>query len=198
MKIKRFLIPTLLLIGMKGWAQQNFHDSLALERIQLHKNNMLILGAWAGANIIQGSISAGNAKGSDHYFHQMNAYWNTVNLAIAGLGVLSAKKQAVKKYTAAENIFEQQKIEKVLLLNTGLDAAYIMTGFYLKERGNRLNSDQSVGYGNSLLLQGGFLLVFDIIQYFQHRRNSKLLEQVLRNWQLGTTQNGIGLTYQFH
>ena len=197
MRIKRFLIPVLLLLCMKGSTQQNFQDSIAIERIKLNKNNMRILGAWAGANIIQGTISAGNAKGSDHYFHRMNAYWNTVNLALAGLGILSAKKQASRKYTVAENILEQQKIEKLLLLNTGLDAAYIMTGFYLKERGNRLHRDQPVGYGNSLLLQGSFLLVFDIIQYFQHRRNSKLLEQGMGNWQLGNTPNGVGITYQF-
>lgn len=87
MKIKRFFIPALLLLFMKGWTQQNFQDSIAVERIKLNKNNMLILGAWAGVNIIQGSISAGNAKGSGHYFHQMNAYWNRVNLAFAGLGL---------------------------------------------------------------------------------------------------------------
>ncbi len=196
MYIKRFIIPALLFFTLKTTAQQNIQDSIAFERIKLSKNNMFVLGAWAGANIIQGSISAGNATGNDHYFHQMNAYWNVANLALAGLGLLSAKKGLTKHYTLAENITEQHKIEKILLLNTGLDVAYIVTGLYLKERGNRLNHDQPVGYGNSLLLQGGFLLVFDIIQYASHRRNGKLLEQSMGNLQLGPTLNGVGLTYQ--
>lgn len=196
MYIKRFLIPVLLFFTLNAVAQQNIQDSIAFERIKLSKNNMFVLGAWAGANIIQGSISAGNATGSDHYFHQMNAYWNVANLALAGLGLWSAKKQLTKHYTLAENITEQHKIEKILLLNTGLDVAYMVTGLYLKEKGNRLNHEQPVGYGNSLLLQGGFLLVFDIIQYVNHRRNGKFMEQNMGNLQLGPTLNGVGLTYQ--
>ena len=82
-------------------------------------------------------------------------------------------------------------------MNTGLDAAYITTGLYLKERGTRLNKDQPIGYGNSLVFQGAFLLVFDLFQYAANRKNGKILDQMLGNWQLGTTQNGIGLSYQF-
>ncbi|MCW3087367.1 MAG: hypothetical protein JWQ78_753 [Sediminibacterium sp.] len=189
-----FLLILLLALGpVPTQAQQAFQDSIALERTQLHKNNMLVLGAWAAANIIQGTISAGNAKGSDHFFHQMNAYWNTVNLALAGLGYLKATRDARRQYTMAANLTEQHKTEKFLLLNTGLDAAYIMTGLYLKEK----NTPQATGYGNSLLLQGGFLLVFDIIQYAEHRRNGKLLENNMGNWQLGSTMNGLGLVYRF-
>ena len=178
-------------------AQQNLIDSIARARITLQKNNMWVLAAWAGANIVQGSISAGDARGSDHYFHQMNAYWNTVNLTIAGLGLWAAKKQLAGIHTAEKNWTEQQKIEKLLLLNTGLDAAYIMTGLYLRERGTRLNRDQPTGYGNSLMLQGGFLLIFDIIQYTENRRNGKVLEKSMSGWQMGTTANEVGLAYRF-
>lgn len=195
--MKQILYMLVLFISVSVPAQQNFQDSIAMERSRLQTNNMWVLGAWAGANIIQGSISAGNATGSDHYFQQMNAYWNTVNLAVAGLGLLAAKKQMAGKRTLAGNLKEQHQLEKLLLLNTGLDAAYIMTGLYLKDRGIRLNRNQPQGYGNSLLVQGGFLLIFDIIQYAEHRRNGKALEKNLANWQIGTTANGIGLAYRF-
>ena len=175
-------------------AQKNFQDSMATARITLQKNNMWFLAAWAGANIMQGSISASNTTGKEHYLHQMNVYWNTVNLAIAGLGLYAAKKELARPHTAERNLSEQQKIEKLLLLNTGLDAAYIMTGLYLHERGIRLNKDQPAGYGNSLMLQGGFLLIFDIIQYAENRRNGKVLEKAQRGWQVGTTPNGLGLS----
>ncbi len=195
--MKYILFVTLFSISVSVAAQQNFQDSIALARVTLQKNNMWVLAAWAGANIMQGSISASNTSGNDHYFHQMNAYWNTVNLAIAGLGLYAAKKQLAGPHTALRNWTEQQKIEKVLLVNTGLDAAYIMTGLYLKEHGTRINSQQSTGYGNSLLLQGGFLLVFDIIQYAENRRNGKILEKSMSGWQIGTTANGLGLAYTF-
>ncbi len=178
-------------------ARLSLQDSIAAVRINLNKTHMYILGAWAGVNIVQGSISASNLTGKDHYFHQMNVYWNTFNLALAGMGLWTAKKQLSRHFSFGDNIREQQKIEKILLLNIGLDAAYITTGMYLKERGLRLNRDQPQGYGNSLLLQGGFLLIFDIIQYTAHRKNGKLLEQALGNWQVGPTGAGLGVSYQF-
>ena len=194
----RFILFLLLFsLSVSVPAQQNFQDSMAVARITLQKNNMWFLAAWAGANIMQGSISASNTTGNDHYFHQMNAYWNTVNLAIAGLGLYAAKKELAGIHSADRNRSEQQKIEKILLLNTGLDAAYIMTGLYLHERGTRLNRDQPVGYGNSLMLQGGFLLIFDIIQYAENRRNGKALEKGGGGWQVGTTANGVELAYRF-
>ncbi|MFZ6025727.1 MAG: DUF6992 family protein [Bacteroidota bacterium] len=180
-----------------AYAQINEQDSIAGERIKLVQNNMYVLGAWAGANIIQGTISASNTNGSEHFLHQMNVYWNTVNLAIAGAGLLGIRKQMKQHHSLGSNLRAQHKIEKILLLNTGLDLAYIATGFYLKERGTRLNNDRNKGYGNSLLLQGGFLLVFDLIQYGQHRRNTKWLEQQQGKLELGLGGNGLALHYRF-
>jgi len=180
-----------------AYSQVNEQDSIARERIQLVQNNMYVLGAWAGANIIQGTISASNTNGSEHFLHQMNAYWNTVNLAIAGVGLLGIRKQLKQPHSLNSNLRAQHKIEKILLFNTGLDLAYIATGFYLKERGTRLNNDRNKGYGNSLLLQGGFLLIFDLIQYGQHRRNTKWLEERQSKLELGLGGNGLALHYQF-
>ncbi len=156
---------------------------------------MTILAAWAGVNIIQGSISATNAAGSGKYFFQMNTYWNLINLGIAGWGLVQVRKELSKKYSFAESYQAQQKLEKILLLNAGLDLGYIATGLYLQERGNRLNKDQGIGFGNSLILQGGFLLIFDLIQYGNHRRNGKLMDHALRNLQFSAAPNGIGFTY---
>ena len=194
-QMKIYGLVFLLIVAFKGHSQTNLPDSLAFERIQTTKNHLYVLGTWAGLNIIQNSISATNAKGIDRYFCKMNAYWNVVNLAIAGLGLYTARNQLNKHYTLLTNYTDQQKIEKLLLLNTGLDAAYIMTGLYLKERGTRLNNEQSEGFGNSFLLQGGFLLVFDIVQYAAHRKNGKKLDKIMGNLQLGSTSDGIGISY---
>lgn len=169
-------------------------DSVTIKRNILNKTNMTILLAWSGANIVQGSISAGNLQGSPHYFHQMNVYFNLVNLAVAGYGLYEVRKQMNKKLSLYQNLRQQQKVESLLLLNSGLDLAYITTGLYLKERGTNHLNDQTKGYGGSLMLQGGFLLAFDLIQYIQHRQNGKLLYKYLGNLQLATTPNGIGLT----
>jgi hypothetical protein len=162
-------------------------------RNELNQTNSTVLLAWSAANIIQGSISAGNITGSKHYFHQMNAYFNTVNLAMAGYGLFRVHQQKKLHYSLANHVNEQQKISSFLMLNTGLDIAYITTGLYLREKGSTSNNDQSIGYGGSLILQGAFLLVFDLVQYVQHQQNGKLLNQYLGNLQITTTQTGVGL-----
>lgn len=190
------LIPAFFSAFM-ALSQVNEQDSIARQRIKLVQNNMYVLGAWASANIIQGTISASNTQGSEKAFHQMNAYWNTVNFAIAGVGLLGIRKQLNKPFGLASNLKEQQKLEKILLLNSGLDLAYITTGLYLKERGTRLNKPRTEGFGNSLILQGAFLLVFDLIQYGQHRKNTKWLENKMDHLQMGVSANGLGLSYRF-
>lgn len=175
-------------------ALQQWSDSIALDRYNQNKTNMTILAAWAGVNIIQGAISATNATGSGPHFFKMNAYWNVVNLGIASLGLFQLRKELNKQYSLTQNHLAQQKLEKILLLNTGLDLAYITTGLLLKENGNRTSNLQNTGFGNSLLLQGAFLLVFDLVQYGNHRRNGKLLEIQLSKLQIQAGPNGIGLS----
>ncbi len=175
--------------GLQQWS-----DSIALDRYNQNKTNMTILAAWAGVNIIQGAISATNATGSAPHFFRMNAYWNVVNLGIASLGLFQLRKELNKQYSLTQNHLAQQKLEKILLLNTGLDLAYITTGLLLKENGNRTSNLRNTGFGNSLLLQGAFLLVFDLVQYGNHRRNGKLLETQLSKLQIQASPKGIGLS----
>ena len=173
---------------------QQLSDSIAVDRYHQNKTNMTILAAWAGVNIIQGSISATNATGSGPHFFRMNAYWNLVNLGIASIGLIQLRKEMNRKYSLTQNHLAQQKLEKILLLNSGLDLAYIATGLFLKENGNRTGNLRNTGFGNSLLLQGAFLLVFDLVQYGNHRRNGKLLETQLSKLQIQAGPNGIGLS----
>jgi hypothetical protein len=184
-------------MGNIAYSQPIVHDSLTADRINKNKTNSTILAFWAGLNIIQGSISATNATGADRYFFKSNAYWNLVNMGVAVYGLVGVRKELNRTIGFNENLIAQQKTEKLLLFNTGLDLAYIASGFYLRERGARINSESATGIGNSLLLQGAFLLVFDLVQYGNHRKNGKILEQKLGNWQLAARSNGIGITYQF-
>jgi len=172
-------------------------DSLNKRRLEINRQQLYILGAWGAANVIQGSISANNSNGSTRYFHQMNAYWNGVNLAIAGLGLWGLKYQMKQSFGPAQLIQEQRTLEKFLLLNTGLDAAYIMTGLYLREKGMRQNNDRNKGFGNSLIFQGSFLLVLDLVHYFAHQKNGKVLQDQVNKLQWNVGLNGAALTYRF-
>jgi hypothetical protein len=73
----------------------------------------------------------------------------------------------------------QHGIEKILLLNCGLDLGYIAMGGYLVERGRRKEKLQWIGFGKSIVLQGAFLLVFDAILYGFHHSHSAELPKLL-------------------
>jgi hypothetical protein len=202
--MKKSVLVLVLLVSFRSFSQSstpptqpNISDSVTLKRNTLHKNNATILAGWDGVNIIQGSFSATNAKGSDKSFFKMNAYWNLGNLAIAAAELLIARKEMNQKLSLAQNSRKQHQLENILLLSTGLNVSCIFGGMYLNERGMHLNNEQTQGYGKSLILQGSFSLVFDIIQYFEHRANGKQLDKLMENINIGATPNGLGLTYNF-
>jgi hypothetical protein len=178
--VKQISILFLVFIGLNNAVAQDL-DAFNAKRLDLNKKGMAVLGSWAIANIAMSPILATSASGSEKYFHQMNGYWNGVNLIIAGLGYYGAVKSNPNDLSMSQTLKEQQKIEKSLLFNTGLDLAYIAGGFYLKERAKNSteNTDRLKGFGQSLMLQGGFLFAFDIVFYLvQKNHGSKLFSMI--------------------
>lgn len=173
----RILFLTLLLIPISQLtAQENFSDSLLSfhkSRMAINETAMLALGIWASGNILTGAYGNFNSRGEAKYFHQFNALWNFVNLGIATFGYLNAVNSAPSAISNLEILDDYTSLQSFLLLNAGLDFAYIAAGFYLKERAkNSSTSERLKGFGNSLLLQGGFLLLFDVSLYFIHQSNA--------------------------
>ena len=148
----------------------------AAERTRLDQRGLTVLGGWAVGNLLVSGIATGQTDGSAHYFHQMNVGWGAINLALAGVGYLGARRAARQPSpNRAENVRAQLRTENLYLFNAGLDVAYLATGVYLLEKGRNPTAagpaDRWRGYGQSLLLQGGFLLLFDGIQYAAHHRH---------------------------
>jgi len=80
------------------------------------------------------------------------------------------------------------KIERLYLINAGLDILYIGTGTYLTHlsKAREKNKDLLKGYGKSIMLQGGFLFIFDAVMYFiQHSRSTRFLETLNMDLTLG-------------
>lgn len=155
-------------------------------RISYNEKGMLILGGWAVGNMIWGGIAAGQTSGQTKAFHQMNMYWNSVNLVIAGFGYWQATKEnAGTDFWSTMDA--QQSMEKILLFNAALDVAYIAGGMYLKERGLRIDKEKFIGFGKSIILQGAFLLTFDAVMYTFHHTHAKELPQIVNQISLGPT-----------
>lgn len=164
---------------------------------QTNQRAMMVLGGWAVGNIALGAGLMSRHDGSEKYFHQMNWMWNTVNLGIATLGYL----QATQMDPSGMDLYQSQQkfhgIQKTLLFNAGLDIGYIAGGFYLMERSKNVekNRDRFKGWGKSLVLQGSFLLAFDLSVYFIHSSNNSTLKNILESVQF--QGNGLGLYLQF-
>lgn len=163
-------------------------------RLKTDRHLMIGLGSWATANFIGSGIGWATAPNEEmKSFHQMNVLWNTVNLGLAIPGYIKARKQKTD-LSVFETLNAQQKTEKIFLINSGLDVGYIATGFILRSEAktNLEKQDQFNGFGNGLILQGGFLLVFDLTAYFIHNRHRKKgLNPIIRNIQLSDTGLGI-------
>jgi len=196
--IKNIFVLLLIIPFLQLFAQDSISDSLFAfhqSRMNINESAMLVLGTWAAGNILIGTYGNFKANGEAKYFHQFNAMWNVVNLGIAAFGYLNAVNSDPTLVTNLEILNDYNSLQRFLLLNAGLDIAYIMTGFYLKEKSkSSSNSERLRGYGNSLLLQGGFLLLFDVTLYFIHQSNANInLYPHLESFLAGGVGIGINL-----
>jgi len=187
------LLSLTVLIALNVSSQTNLL-AFDKERVSITKSGMLVLGSWATANIIVGVIGQWSSSSETKYFHQMNLIWGAVNLAIALPTYLSLNRQDAPA-SLAESVKQQANIEKTFLFNAGLDIAYIASGFYCKEKSNSDSKhDLYRGYGNSLLVQGGGLLLFDVAMYLMHVQHGKKIYKILSSLQL--SGNSIGFLWK--
>ncbi|MEY4803882.1 MAG: hypothetical protein RL331_395 [Bacteroidota bacterium] len=192
---KHLLLSTLLYISITGKAQTLL--SFNTECQQIDQQLMIGLGTWAASNFALSGYGWATAANEEvKYFHQMNVMWNTVNLGLALPGYFRAKN-ANLGLNEAQSWAAQQKTQKIFLVNSALDLGYMASGFVLKQQNSPDASKQAQfeGYGNSLLLQGGFLLLFDLSAYWIHQHHGHgFQQQKLAHLQLGTS--GICVKWQ--
>ena len=103
----------------------------------------------------------------------MNIFWNTINLSIAGFALYNYLQTNAAGLSPDEILQTHRKTENLYLINAGLDVLYVGTGFYLKHLSAKKpkKEDLLLGYGNSIILQGVFLFVFDAVMWGIQRNN---------------------------
>lgn len=192
----------LLLIFMIACVEHNSRAQVSLEEFSLQQQKiqdrgMYALGGWATGNILVngGILLSGTPEGSSTHFYRMNMYWNVVNLGLAGITLLQRGKPG--QNSLSDLVKKQKRMENLFLLNAGVDVGYMVGGLYLQELANRedMNGNQLKGFGQAVLLQGGFLFVFDVIMYLVSHQHARILDPILDRieWQA----NGIGFRYRF-
>lgn len=171
-------------------------QNIAQKQFKLQRTSTRVLAGWSVANLTLSGIALGQANGSNKYFHEMNLYWNVINVGIAGMGLLGLRK-INKAPTVSSVVKEHYTLQKSLLLNTGLDMAYVTSGFWLLDKSKteitQVRSERFRGFGQAVVVQGGFLLLFDLTNYFVHRSDSPRLHRLLD--QVSLSGNGVRVKF---
>jgi hypothetical protein len=162
----------------------------AEQRLSAQKNAMWILGAWAGASILSGvGLSVQSENTTLRYLGFQNIGWGAVNAAIAGTALFGLGAQFAALDTLGtdgrallDELSQEQTFAKILLVNAGLDVGYMLVGAALmwSARNGLARSDEFFGSGLGVVIQGAFLLIFDIWQALASGDRSGALENALR------------------
>lgn len=184
----------------------------AEERLRAQQRAMWILGTWAGISVASGigfSVQSDNTV--LRYLGFQNIGWGAVNAAIAGFALIGLSSQFAALETAGsgglallQELSEEQNFSKILLVNAGLDVGYMLVGGALMwaARNGLSRGDEFFGSGLGVVIQGAFLLAFDIWQVLVSNARIAELEGALRpmlSLSLSPTAFGtsICLTFSF-
>lgn len=129
---------------------------------------------WSVANL---GVGAGGWALADDTrwkaFHRANFLWNTINVAIAIPSVIGAAREDPTEWTLGSLMTSDRSLVLAYGINTGLDVAYVFAGAFLHEYGRRIDSDDLVGTGWSLMIQGGYLFIYDLVMWMTHAKGAK-------------------------
>ena len=118
--------------------------------------------AWAGLSIAAGLLLRRHAVADRRAFAVQQAAWGAIDGAIALGGAASARRNPPA--TAAEAGAQAGRLRRLLWINAGLDVGYVAAGAWLsRRRGAAAGNHALRGHGLGVLLQGGFLLLFDTV-----------------------------------
>lgn len=136
--------------------------------LQNERNKKILLG-WGVANMVSGIA----LYGTDYRdIGVMNASWGLINASIAILAMRNAESFNRDDHSLSDLLQAEQKFNRIVALNTGLDVAYVTAGLAMTKYGNGSMIRQ---YGTSVMIQGTFLFLYDL---FLLRESSKYLNQI--------------------
>lgn len=130
-----------------------------------------VLLSWAAASLATGIALSRREDEFRRGVGEQFAGWGIVNAAIAIFGQRSAnKRRNMPEANTPETLSrEKTKLARLLWINTGLDVFYILGGrLAVRTRGE--TDDRWRGRGWGIIIQGGFLFVFDLVNALLIRR----------------------------
>jgi hypothetical protein len=129
---------------------------------------LAVLAAWVIANLVGSgyAVSRADRRTEPYYFHFMNVAWALINAGIAAWGIVMLRRLPPPGWSLAAEAGAHRHDETLFLVNTGLDVLYVLVGLWLRRRAAEPDASNPIrlaGFGRSVLLQGAFLFVFDLV-----------------------------------
>lgn len=174
------------------------YQSFYNHSLQINTVGMYTLGGWAVTNMVTGAIGWKQKTGATQYFYQMNFFWNVVNLGIAGYALYNNSVTDFSTWNSETIMDKHIQSENLYLINAGLDIVYMGTGMFLRHisKNKTKNKDLLKGYGNSVVLQGAFLFMFDLVMFgIQHQHQIQFLNS--NDLSLAVNPQAVSLKFIF-
>lgn len=123
---------------------------------------------WAGFSIIAGVLMQfKNSKFWKNLGWQFTS-WGLINAGIVVIGqVMAQERVASYENPGSPEILEKEtdNLKRILLFNAVLDILYMLGGKSLADKDEGEGGRKGTGWG--IILQGGFLFLFDLINAFR-------------------------------
>lgn len=114
---------------------------------------------WSLPWALAGLVGLWRAQGpKQRAFWLMSGVWACINLAIALAGLLGAVSNPQPPSPA-----ELSNLRQILIINAGLDGVYLAVALWLLSQKKPIQT----GFGWAILIQGIFLLLFDLLHALQ-------------------------------
>lgn len=181
MKLLLFL-PMLVLLAVPAAGQRpGAPDSVAaseLDYLRRHEiRHAQILTAWGLGHLLIGGTSMflTAIPTEAHQFHHMNAAWGSINLPI-GLWMWHNARQFSPQNTP-NPLGKARAFRRLLLVNVGLDVAYVGAGLWLAHHGRQPGPWDYLyrGFGNACIVQGAGMFTLDLtssLLLIRHQRRA--------------------------
>jgi hypothetical protein len=146
------------------------NDSVALHQqfYRAQQQSLSLLSGWSVLNVAYSPLASQNLFNPTttlEYFHLGNFNWSLLNIGIAGLSHYSVYRKSTQPWSISGLKTQKRKVKRTIKINIALDCMYIIAGALLKQAASVNSEDYQnfQGNGNSIILQGSFLLFYDSI-----------------------------------
>lgn len=120
---------------------------------------------WGLGSVAVGGLCALSPNPIVRHFGYQALTWGAIDAALAFFGERGARSKHAEVELGlrddAQIAQDWQSLRRLLLINAGLDVVYISTAGWLLATSNAL-TPRRIGMGWGILVQGAFLLVYDV------------------------------------